>query len=306
MKTTISYGKKEVSLYRTYARPLTGLTPIPESSFTGRENILFAASIGVEVFGENFLPAYTVGDNALVVATDTMKNFILKHGMLYEGSTLEGFLHFVGTRFLETYTHMQSLAMTGYEYPFTAARVPAGDGTFMPSNVLFSRDHTDAGFGMIHFTRDGDVLNVTGHRAGRVGFQLIKVTGSSFAKFPRDDYTTLPEVIDRPLFIHMDLDWGYGNVEDMLDLGHGKYVASEQISDLCQTVFHEFNSKSIQHLIHEMGQRIFARFPQIDSVGFDAQNRLWDTAFVSETDSTIKAYTDPRPPYGHITLEMTR
>ncbi len=306
MKTTISYGKEEVSLYRTYGRPLTGLTSIPESNFTGRDNVLFAASVGVEVFGENFLPAYTVGDNALVVATDTMKNFILKHGVLYEGSTLEGFLHFVGTRFLEIYTHMRSLSMTGYETPFTAATVPAGNGTFVKSGVLFSREHSDSGFSMIHLTREGDALTVTGHRSGRLGFELIKITGSSFAKFPRDDYTTLPEVVDRPLFIHLDLDWGYADVRDLLDPGHGKYVASEQIGDLCRTVFNEFNSKSIQHLIHEMGQRILARFPQIASVGFDAQNRLWDNAFVSDSEANIKSYTDPRPPYGHITLEMTR
>ncbi|MFN8513443.1 MAG: hypothetical protein U0841_12810 [Chloroflexia bacterium] len=36
----ISYGKARVPLYRVYGRPLTGLTPIPESNFTGRDNIL--------------------------------------------------------------------------------------------------------------------------------------------------------------------------------------------------------------------------------------------------------------------------
>ena len=46
---TISYGKMHVPVYRVYARPLTGIRPIPESGFTGRENILFAYEIDVEV-----------------------------------------------------------------------------------------------------------------------------------------------------------------------------------------------------------------------------------------------------------------
>ena len=50
----IYYGKSDVSTYRTYATPLTGITQIPESSFTGRSNTLLAASINVRVLE----PAY--------------------------------------------------------------------------------------------------------------------------------------------------------------------------------------------------------------------------------------------------------
>ena len=41
----IQYGKADVSFYRTYAKPLAGLTPIPESAFTGRPNTLFAYDV---------------------------------------------------------------------------------------------------------------------------------------------------------------------------------------------------------------------------------------------------------------------
>ena len=43
MKHEIRYGKADVKVYRTYAEPLTGITPIPESPFRGRENTLAAA-----------------------------------------------------------------------------------------------------------------------------------------------------------------------------------------------------------------------------------------------------------------------
>ena len=32
----------------------------------------------VEVYGDNFLPSYTEGDNSMVVATDSIKNLVLR------------------------------------------------------------------------------------------------------------------------------------------------------------------------------------------------------------------------------------
>jgi urate oxidase / 2-oxo-4-hydroxy-4-carboxy-5-ureidoimidazoline decarboxylase len=303
--TQISYGKADIALYRTYARPLSNLASIPESSFSGRPNTLFAANVAVEVFGDNFLPAYTEGDNSQVVATDTMKNFVLKQALAFDGSTLEGLLEFLGRQFLATYPVMQSLRMSASEQPFVAVRVPADDGaSFIESSKLFSRSHDDAAVATLDLQRQGDNVAIADHQCGRVGMQLIKLTGSSFASFARDAYTTLPEQIDRPLFIYLDVHWKYA---DPALLGGGSgYVAAEQVRDLVQVVFHQFVSKSIQHLVHEMGLRLLQRFPQLAEVTFSAQNRLWDTAFVADSDATRKVYCDPRPPYGLIRLTLNR
>lgn len=307
MSTNISYGKGDITLYRTYARPLSGLTAIPESGFTSRPNTLFAVNVMVEVFGDNFLPAYTEGDNSNVVATDTMKNFVLKQALAFDGATLEGLLEFLGRQFLTTYPVMQSLRMSGTEQPFVAARVPGDDGHSLgESSVLFSPSHDDAAVATIDMERDGDSVIVTRHESGRIGLQLIKLTGSSFASFARDSYTTLPEQIDRPLFIYLDIHWKYADAAQMLGNDPAHYIAAEQVRDVAQVVFHQFVSKSIQHLVHEMGLRLLERFPQMAEVSFSAQNRLWDTAFVAEDDATRKVYCDPRPPYGMIRLTLTR
>jgi len=55
-----------------------------------------------------------------------------------------------------------------------------------------------------------------------------------------------------------------------------------------------------------MGQRALARFPGIAEISFAAENRLWDTAQVSEGDERVKVYTDPRPPFGVIALTLRR
>src|SRR5258706_5330636 len=152
---TISYGKLAVPFYRVYARPLSGLRPVPWWSFAGRGNVPFAAQVDVEVFGENFLPAYTEGDNTRVVATDSMKNFVLRQALDYDGATLEGFLDVLGHRFLATYADMEALRLTARELPFEAAQAPASDppAAFKASDVLFRRTHDDYWTASLDFHR---------------------------------------------------------------------------------------------------------------------------------------------------------
>src|SRR5688572_16432544 len=203
MQYDIHYGKADVKVYRTYGSPLQGVTPIPESPFNGRRNTLMAAQIEVIVRGEVFMEAYTRGDNRLVVATDTMKNFIHTASLECPAATLEGWLHHVGSAFLATYPHMERLTMVGRELPFPAAVVPSADGDgFAASEVLFGRDRNDRSTASLDLERDeAGGVRITGHACGREELQLIKITGSAFADFARDEHTTLPERRDRPLYI---------------------------------------------------------------------------------------------------------
>jgi urate oxidase len=302
----ISYGKTHVTLYRVYARPLTGVTPIPESSFTARANSLFALEVDVEVFGSNFLSAYTQGDNSMVVATDSMKNWILRQALAYDGATLEGYLDLLGRQFLAAYPQMESLRLSARQLPFAPGTVALG-GTFGASDRLYALAGGDSATARLDFMRDASGAAVlTGHSCAWEGMRLLKVTGSSFTRFVRDEYTTLPERADRPLYIALDVAWRYADSADLLGGAPTRYVAGEQVRDLTHTVFHEFVSESIQHLVHEMGQRLLARFPQLAEVSFAGQNLTPDPVGASETDPRVKVYSSPFPAYGLIKLTMTR
>jgi urate oxidase len=304
---TISYGKVQIPVYRVYASPLTGITPIPESAFTGRANILFAVEVDVEVLGNNFLAAYTNGDNSMVVATDSMKNFVLRQALEFKGSTMESFLDLLGRAFLSTYAQMERLRVTGRELAFATTLIPAGaPGDFAPSEVLFSRSHDDFALATLEFSRAGEDVLLSAHRCGRIGLQLLKVTGSSFSHFVRDTYTTLPERVDRPLFTYLNVFWRYADIDAMLKMDSGGYVPSEQVRDVVTSVFDEFVSESIQHLVHEMGHRVLDRFPQLSAVTFEAQNRTPDPVAVSESDPRAKVYTSPFSAYGLINLTIER
>ena len=311
MKHEIRYGKADVRVYRTHGSALRGVTRIPESAFGGRENALMGAEIEVTVRGDAFWDAYTKGDNRQVVATDTMKNFIQSASMRCTSPTLEGWLHEIGHAFLETYPQMESINVSGRELPFPPAVVPGDEpGSFAMSEVLFSRERCDASFAALDLVRDeGDSANaihIAGLESGRAGLQLVKITGSSFADFARDEHTTLPERPDRPLYIWCDIGWRYADPRDALGEDPARYVAGEQVADLAAAVFHEFVSLSIQHLVHEIGQRMLTRWPQLSEVSFDAQNRLWDLVSEATDNEHVKVYADPRPPFGRIGLTLRR
>jgi urate oxidase / 2-oxo-4-hydroxy-4-carboxy-5-ureidoimidazoline decarboxylase len=273
MRHLIRYGKHNVSFYRTH--PSRGL---------------LAGRVNIDVFGDNFLPAYTEGDNREVVATDTMKNFVYAMALEYPGASHEGFAAFLGRRLLASYPQMQSLRLFVEEIPFAKH-----------SPKLLSP--LDDDYGTVELEIGRDRLRTV--RCGRRNLRMVKLTGSAFKDFARDAYTTLPERSDRPLFIHLDVHWRYLRMEDAISDGPAR-IPSEAVRDALIATFDDFVSMSIQHLVHEMGTRLLARFAALGEVSFEAQNRLWDTSKLSEADPTTKVFSDPKPAHGVIGLTLNR
>ncbi len=273
MKADIRYGKHNVSFYRTH----------PERGLLG-------GRVSVDVFGDNFLPAYTEGDNRGVVATDTMKNFVYAMALEYRGASHEGFAAFLGRRFLTAYPQMQRLRLVVDEIPLA-----------MHSTKLLSPLEGDYGTVELEVGPEG----VRGLRCGRRNLRLVKLTGSAFRDFARDAYTTLPDVSDRPLFIYLDVHWRYRRIEDAISDGPAR-IPSEAVRDALIAAFDEFVSMSIQHLVYEMGTRLLDQFGVMAEVSFEAQNRLWDTSKVSDADPMTKVFSDPKPAHGVIGLTLSR
>lgn len=303
-KRTMYYGKGDVLVYRTYVAPLK-VSPIPESAYTGSDNVIFAMNVTVSISGDAFLPSFTQGDNRMVVATDSMKNFILRHAADFEGSTVEDFLRDVAVKFLNKYAHMSGVELSAERLPFDPVPIGAGDGAFRDSGLVYRRSRNESGRFTVRVERTGRGLETVKQSAEIINLHLIKVSGSSFAHFIRDEYTTLPESFNRPLFIYLNIGWEYAEADDALD--GQTYVAPEQIGDIAHTVFHEVNSPSIQSLIYFIGLRILERFPQLGRIWFESNNRTWETVAESAAGSSeAKVFTEPRPPFGFQGFSMTQ
>lgn len=274
MSAEIRYGKAEIPVHRL------------------RGDDLLSARVSIEVFGDNFMPAYTEGDNRNVVPTDTMKNFVHAMAIEYPGAAQEGLAIFVARRLLDSYAQMHSLRVTCEEVPFARW-----------GPTVYSAERADHGLAIVEMDRQGRLEM----ECGRLDVRLLKTTGSAFAGFPRDEYTTLPERGDRPLFIYLDVRWRYLDAAPIEAEPDGPAtIASAQVAEEVREIFRDFTSRSIQHLVHEMGIRLLARHPSLAEVSFEAQNRLWDTVAEGRGEPRTVVYSDPRPAHGSIGLRLRR
>jgi urate oxidase / 2-oxo-4-hydroxy-4-carboxy-5-ureidoimidazoline decarboxylase len=304
-KRVFSYGKGDVFAYRTFLTPLTGVRQIPESAFCGRSSVVFGVNVKVEIAGNQLLTSFTEGDNSLVVATDSMKNFIQRHLGSYEGSTIEGFLHYVGEEFLKKYDHIDSIKLIGDEVPFESINRVSSSG-LTESDLVFKNSRNEKAQASVEIVRNGTDFEIVNQSSGLLDLQLIKVRGNSFVGFIRDEYTTLPEDSNRPLFIYLNIGWKYENVEDSTGLDPIVYVSAEQVRDIASSVFHDLETPSIQYLIYLIGCRVLERFPQLQEVNFQSQNHTWDSVVEDIPNSSGKVYTEPRPPFGFQRFSVTK
>jgi urate oxidase len=301
---TMNYGKEQVAVYRTYGTPLEGVRTIPESSFDGRENILFGAEVRVQVEGEAFLPSFSEGDNSMVVATDSMKNFIHHHMGEYDGATLEGFLGYIGRELLDTYAQMEAVTISADQLPFEECAVPGEDG-FEPSDLVFRVADGASGYGELYLDRTDDGVELTEAESGVTGIELVKVKDNSFTGYVQDEYTTLPERENRTLYVALDIFWTYSDAADALGDEPEQYVPAEQVRDIAQVVFDELDVNSIQELIYQIGERTLERFEQLESVSFEANNRTW-IGVRDDLEGDGKVLREPPRPTGFQQFSMDR
>ncbi len=269
------YGKGGVIVYRLNR---DGQVPAGQSP-------VFGANVLMLVYGEPFWPTYTTGDNTGLIATDSMKNFIQRETMNFPGADLEGYCRFLADKFLATYTQVEGVQVSAEEIPYEGIGGPA----FTPSGPERATACVEI--------QPGSVVEAS---SGLRGFKLLRLGGSAFRGFVRDQYTTLPDLMNRPLHMWLDLEWRYTDAAAAFD--EGRTVS--RVRNLVRSVFELFESGSIQQLIHRIGTKVLDENPSIAAVDLEANNRTWDT--IAERGAELGVYTDARPPYGCLGLSLKR
>jgi urate oxidase len=270
------YGKGDVIVYRLHR---DGEVPPGQSP-------VFGANVRMLVYGDAFWPTYTTGDNTGLIATDSMKNFIQRETMNCPAPDLEGYCRFLADTFLATYPQVEGVQVSAEEIPYVSL---GGGAAFTPSGPERATARVEV-----------TAARIIEARAGLRGFKLLRLGGSAFHGFVRDQYTTLPDLMNRPLHMWLDLEWGYTDVDAAFNDGR----MGSRVRDLVRAVFESFESGSIQQLIHRIGTKMLEDNPSIAQVDLEANNRTWDT--IAERGAELGVYTDARPPYGCLGLSLTR
>jgi urate oxidase/2-oxo-4-hydroxy-4-carboxy-5-ureidoimidazoline decarboxylase len=271
------YGKGDIIVYRLNrdGRTTSGKSPV------------FGANIAILVYGDAFLPTYTTGDNTGLIATDSMKNFVQREVLTYEGGDLEDCCRFLGAKFLDLYPQVEGVQMSAAEIPYAA--LPNSDIAFAPAGP-------DRATARLEIDRRGVVEIASGIQ----GFKLLRLGGSAFHGFVRDQYTTLPDIANRPLHMWLDMEWLY--TESSAGFSKGAVTATAR--RIVLEVFNGFESGSIQQVIYQIGTQMLADIPSIAEVHLEANNRTWDT--IVERGQELGVYTEARPPFGCLGLRLKR
>jgi urate oxidase len=205
----------------------------------------------------DFAASYTANDNSLVVATDTMKNtvYVLAHE---DGvASIEAFAQRLAGHFLTTYSHVTTVTVTIEEKPWTRM-------------TIAGREHEHS------FVAGGSERSIceiaasssqTRMRSGFRGLQVLKTTGSAFAKFHRDEYTTLKETDDRIFATTIEASWPCG------DLASDWTAARAAIRLAILKVFAENFSASVQATLYQMAVAAFDACPRIDEITITMPNQ---------------------------------
>jgi urate oxidase len=270
------YGKADVTVYRL----------IRDGSAPPDRSPVFGANVKMLTWGGAFWPTYLRGDNTGLIATDSMKNFIHRETFAFTEFGLENYCRFIGRKFLDTYPQVEGLQMTATQLPYAGLE---GGVAFVPAGP-------DQAFARIEMTPEGVIHAVSGIR----GFKLLRLRGSAFQGFVRDEHTTLPDRPSRVLHMWLDLEWSYATLDAAFSDGR----IPSRVRAIVMDVFKSFESASIQQIIHNMGTRIFSNISEISELRFEANNRTWDV--IAERGEELGVYIEPAAPFGVLGLTLTR
>ena len=253
-------------------------------------------TVAVALEGE-FDAVHTHGDNANVIATDTMKNTVYA----FARDRLTGSPEAFGlelARHFASYPVVERATVDLVEHPWT--RVPTRTGE-APDAFVRSGQH--GRLASVTASRTGDIEVV----AGIDELTVMKTTRSAFVGFDRDRYTTLPEVDDRLMATKVRATWAY-----RADLAAGGALDFDgtwrrAVDTLLESLAEHF-SKSVQESIWIMGTAMLDAEPSIDWVRMVLPNLHHWTADLAPfgLDNPGEVFVSTTEPHGLIDATVRR
>ena len=216
-------------------------------------------AVGVRLEGD-FVSSYTSGDNSKVVATDTMKNTVQALAHQHLGAQTEAFALLLAKHFLDSHPQVSRVTIDTTERRWSRM-APGGQ----PHNHAFIGEEGRPTVRVV--AARGAAAEI---ESGLADLLILKSTGSGFAGYPRDAYTTLPETQDRILATAMSATWRWNSPPAA---GFDCNAANAGLLAAMLRVFAGNFSPSVQTTLFEMAGAALAACPQISRVSLALPNK---------------------------------
>jgi urate oxidase len=241
----------------------------------------------------DFESCFVDGDNSSILPTDTMKNTVYSLARSSSAECMEDFgkelvAYFLGrnpqvsaVRVALSEKSWQHLHVSGKPHPTTFVQLGSERQT---AEIATARNMAPS------------------VRSGFENLVIMKTADSAFAGFMKDPLTTLPETTDRLFATSVRARWNYSSP----DL---TFVAlRSSVRDILLSVFASHSSKSVQHTLFAMGERVLANVSEIADIELTMPNKHYLLADLSRfgQDNPNEIFVPIDEPHGTIEARLRR
>lgn len=205
-------------------------------------------TVAVALEGD-FTAAHTDGDNANVIATDTMKNTAYAFAAEHLTGSIETYATTLARHFLDA-DQVERATVNVREHAWSPIDVA---GSAAPD--AFVRTGEGTRVATVVVGRDIAVVE-----SGIEDLVVMKTTRSSFSGFPRDRFTTLAETDDRLMATKLTAVWRYGSPDIDFD------ATWHAVRGTLLEVFADHDSPSVQTSIWIMARAMLERHAELDEI----------------------------------------
>jgi urate oxidase len=268
-----SYGKTRVRL--TYVDRTCKPHDVRELSL----DILFEGA---------FASAYTDGDNANVLPTDTIKNTVYVLARQLHWESIEVLAQALAQHFLDRLPHLSQVSVDIEEVPW---RQIANHG------AAFVQSGNERRTTQLMAARTGADLS-----SGIKGLQILKTADSGFAGFLKDDLTTLPETDDRLFGTVLQAEWQYVGADVRFNDCHRK------VRSVLLDCFAQHGSLSVQHTLFAMGKAVLDQLDLVAGIHLVMPNQHCLLVDLSRfgLDNPNQIFVPVDEPSGYIEARISR
>ncbi|KAJ9134495.1 Uricase [Pleurostoma richardsiae] len=287
------YGKDNVRVYKVQRDEKTGVQTVTEMTVC----CLLEGKIET---------SYTIADNSVVVATDSIKNTIYIKAKENPVNPPELFASILGQHFIDTYAHIDAAHVKIVVHRWTRMII---DGEPHPHS--FFRDGQETRNVEATIRRDAGIEI----KSGIVGLTVLKSTGSAFHGFVRDEFTTLGETWDRILSTDVDCGWTWKHFPtlDAVKEVTPKFDAAwEAARGITMKTFATDDSASVQNTMYKMCEQILDAVPDVELTNYSLPNKHYfeiDLSWhkgIKNTGKDAEVYAPQSGPNGLIKCEVAR
>lgn len=253
----------------------------------GSRHTIHEADVQVMLSG-NFGSSFLRDDNSKVVPTDTMKNTVNVLAQTELDTEIERFGLALGRHFTSKYAQVEQCEVT------LLGRTWERIGNHAHS---FTGNDASRAWARVKATREGTTVS-----GGARDFLVLKTTGSSFAGYPKCEFTTLPETNDRIFSTLISATWDFASEP-------ANYAAVREAAMTAMLrVFAENFSPSVQVTLYQMGEAALAAVPEITRIHLALPNKHYlpvNFAPFGLTNAN-EVFTPTDEPHGQIEATIER